>query len=182
MFVRETQRLVLRPFQRGDADFLLRLLNEPSFLAHMEDKGVRTRCQATVYIERTLCTSYRAHGFGFCLVARRDNGQPIGMCGLVRRDSGPEVDLGYAFLPEWWGRGYALEAARAVLDWAQGFLGLGAVFALVRPDNARSIALLGRLGFAFAQALPRDPGPGSVHLYALNLAERSRLARTGSED
>lgn len=149
-------------------------MNEPSFIAHVEDKGLRTRCQASLYIEQTLCAGYRDTGLGQCLVARRDTGRPIGMCGLVRRDPGPEVDLGYAFLPEARGRGYALEAARAVVDWARDGLGLEAVFALVAPDNAPSIALLARLGFAFAQALPRTPGPGRIHLYALNLTLPAR--------
>lgn len=164
MLACETERLLLRPFRAGDAAFLLRLVNEPSFIANVEDKGLRTRCQAAVYIERTL----RA-GPGQCLVARRDTLEPIGMCGLVRRDGGPEVDLGYAFLPEAWGRGYALEAARAVLDWARASLDLEAVFALVTAGNGRSIALLGKLGFAFVQALP-----GAVHLYALSLARPAR--------
>ena len=175
MLERETERLILRPFRREDADFLLRLVNDPDFLAQVEDKGLRTRCQASIYIERTLGVGGRDPGLGQGLVARRDTGQPIGMCGLVRRDPGPEVDLGYALLPEARGRGYALEAARAVLDGARDGLGLDAVFALVAPGNVRSIAILARLGFAFAQALPRSPGPGWIHLYALDL----RPSRTG---
>lgn len=180
MLERETERLILRPFRREDADFLLRLVNDPSFLANVEDKGLRTRCQASLYIERTLGAGCRDPGLGQCLVARRDTGRPIGMCGLVHRDPGPEVDLGYALLPEARGCGYALEAARAVVAWARDGLGLDAVFALVTPDNAPSIALLARLGFAFAQALPRAPGPGWIHLYALSLAPPARtpLGRT----
>jgi RimJ/RimL family protein N-acetyltransferase len=169
MRVLTTERLVLRPFQREDGAFLVRLLNEPSFIANIEDKGVRTRAQAILYIARTLQASYRDHGHGMYRVALRDTLQPIGACGLVQRDPDPELDLGYAFLPAFWGQGYALEAARAVVEVARTDLGRRELFALVTPDNGRSIALLGRLGFAFAQNLPRVPGPGLIALYALRL-------------
>jgi RimJ/RimL family protein N-acetyltransferase len=165
MLERNTERLTLRPFQREDAGFVLRLANDPAFLDAMEDKGIRTRVEALRHIEGTLAAAP-----GQWLVVLQATGQAIGLCGLVCRVPGPEVDLDYAFLPEGRGRGYALEAAREVLDWARRELGLPALFALVAPANVRSVHLLGRLGFAFAQALDRNPGPGQVHLYALDLA------------
>ena len=140
----ETPRLTLRPFTRADAPFALRLLNEPSFHAHIGDKGVRDLDGARAYLEGGPLASYGRHGHGLMAVALKATGQPIGMCGLLKREHLERPDLGYAFLPEAWGQGYALEAARAVLDEAKR----DRVLALVSPANAASIRLLEKLGFA----------------------------------
>jgi RimJ/RimL family protein N-acetyltransferase len=183
MVVRETERLRIRLFELGDEDFLIRLLNDPSFIENIEDKGVRTREQATAYLTHNLMGSYQVHGHGLYLVelknqfvsripagdTEKDTRQPIGMCGLLKRDHLQDIDLGYAFLPEFWGRGYALESARAVLDYGRTVLGKREAFAIVSPGNARSIALLTRLGFAFAQDLPIPGGSGTVALFVVRL-------------
>ncbi|MGA2079221.1 MAG: GNAT family N-acetyltransferase [Holophaga sp.] len=176
MVVCETERLVLRLFQPGDEDFLVRLLNDPSFIINIEDKGVRTREQAGTFITRSLMGSYQTHGHGLYLVQRKETAEPIGMCGLLKRDHLQDIDLGYAFLPEYWGRGYALEAARAVLDYGRTILGRREAFAIVSPGNARSIALLAKLGFAYAQDLAMPDGSGTVALYAVSLLSPSDAA------
>src|SRR5208337_3649026 len=94
----------------------------------------------------------------------RDTLVPIGMCGLLKRDHIQDIDLRYAFLPEYWGRGFALEAARAVLDYGRTVLGRREVFAIAAPGNERSIALLGKLGFVSSQLLPMPDGSGTVAL------------------
>jgi RimJ/RimL family protein N-acetyltransferase len=170
MRILETERLLIRPFEYGDCAFLVRLLNEPSFIRNIDDKGVRTQAQAAVFLTHGPMASYREHGHGLCLVALRDTLQPIGTCGLLKRNHVPEIDLGYAFLPGFWGRGYALEAAAAVLDFGRLSLGLTRASAIVTPDNARSIALLLKLGFGFNQWLPIPGGGGTVAVYARELS------------
>lgn len=147
--VAQTPRLALRRLEPADAAFLLRLLNEPSFLAHIGDRRVRSLEDAARYLREGPLASYARHGHGQWAVELRHSGETIGICGLLRRDGFAEVDLGYAFLPAYWGKGYAREAASAALQVARD-LGLPGVIALVSPGNAASIRLLEALGFAAA--------------------------------
>lgn len=164
-----TERLIIRPFTQADAPFLLRLLNEPSFIDNIADKGVRTLAQAEEYLRTGPLASYATHGLGLCMVQHRDTGNPMGMCGLIRRDTLPEVDLGYAFCPEFWGLGYAREAAEACLAWGRKSLGLKAVLAIVSPGNASSIRLLEGLAFKRQSSLELTPGD-VVDLFRVDLA------------
>jgi len=93
------------------------------------------------------------------------------MCGLIKRDQFAEIDLGYAFLPEFESLGYALESARAVLDYGARELGLRKAIALVSPDNARSIRLLEKLGFSFSRNLQMDAEDPGTALYERELSE-----------
>ncbi|MGH8028873.1 MAG: GNAT family N-acetyltransferase, partial [Arenimonas sp.] len=110
-----TARLRLRLLAEGDADFALELLNDAGFLAHIGDKGVRTREDARAYLCNGPLASYAAHGFGLWGVEPREGGALLGMCGLLQRDWLDAPDLGYAFLPAARGRGIAREAAEATL-------------------------------------------------------------------
>lgn len=144
-----TERLVVREFTFADAEFIVRLLNDPSFIDNIADKGVRTLDDARTYLRDGPLASYARHGFGLWLVALSEGGDPIGICGLIRRDGLDGVDLGYALLPEFCGRGYALEAAAGVVAHARAALGLGSLLAIVNEDNAPSIRLLAKLGFQY---------------------------------
>ena len=154
-----TERLVIRPFQLEDAPFILRLLNEPSFIEHIADKGVRTLEQAEAYLESGPLASYATHGYGLWAVDHQGTRTTMGMCGLIKRDTLPEVDLGYAFLPEFWGLGHALEAAEACVAYGAS-LGLQGLLAIVSPGNSASIRLLEKAGFqptGRQELTPGDP-------------------------
>lgn len=163
--VLKTERLLLRPFTTEDAEFILRLLNEPSFLQQVGDKGVRNHEQAIGYLLEGPIRSYNLHGHGLMCVERRETGLPLGMCGLLRRKPDQDPDLGYAFLPEYWSKGYAIESAEATLDWGMRVLGFSRILALVAPGNARSIILLQKLGFTEAGFAPSDQAEPSVSMY-----------------
>jgi len=94
-----------------------------------------------------------------------ETGQPIGMCGLLKRDYLEHVDLGYAFLPEFWAHGFAREAAEGVLSHGQRSLSLAHVLALVAPSNEPSIRLLEKLGFSFSKLLRREGDASATALY-----------------
>ncbi|KRG44519.1 acetyltransferase [Stenotrophomonas pictorum JCM 9942] len=145
----QTERLRLRPLRddAADAAAMLELLNDPGFHQYIGDRGVRTLEQARDYLRNHTFSSYATHGFGMYAIERRSDGAWLGNAGLVRRDGLPCADLGYALLGAYTGQGYALEAARAVLDYARNTLGLGELRAVVSPDNTRSVALLEKLGF-----------------------------------
>jgi ribosomal-protein-alanine N-acetyltransferase len=165
--VLETSRLVLRHMSNGDAAFMLRLLNEPSFIRYIGDKGVRTLDEARRYIDEGPVDSYRRHGFGLYLVELKGSRAPLGMCGLLKRDWLDHVDVGFAFLPEYWSQGYAIEAASAVVRHGHEALDLRRMLAITSPDNIASQRLLGKLGFRL-EGTVRPPGEAhDICLFAL---------------
>jgi RimJ/RimL family protein N-acetyltransferase len=144
-----TERLLLRHFSSDDAEFVLKLLNEPSFLRFIGDKGVRNSDDARQYIANGPVASYERNGFGLYLVALEEQESPIGMCGLIKRDGLPDPDIGFAFLPAYWSRGYAFEAAAAVMAYARQTLGLDRILAITSLDNDASGRLLEKIGLRF---------------------------------
>jgi len=165
-----TGRLTLREFVDEDAPFIVTLLNQPSFLRFIGDKKVRTIEDARMYIQTGPRENYKRYGFGQYLVQLKETNKAIGMCGLVKRDTLEHPDLGFAFLPEAWGKGYAFEAASAVLKHTQDALSLSRILAITNPDNDASIKLLGRLGFQFECLKRLSTDADQVKLFSLNLA------------
>lgn len=148
---------------------MLTLLNDPDFIAHIGDRGVRTVADAASYIERGPRASYAEHGFGLWLVELLDPLTPIGICGVLKREALPDPDIGFAFMPAYRSRGYAFEAASAVRDFARDTLGLPRLLAIVSPDNASSIRLLARLGFTFEQTIVMPDETEPLQLFAAGL-------------
>jgi len=166
VLVLETERLTLRRLSADDAEFMLRLLNEPSYLRYIGDRGVRTVEDARRHILEGPVASYERHGFGLYLVELKEGRVPIGISGLVKRPALADVDVGFAFLPAYWSKGYAVESAAAVVTYAREVLGLRRLVAITSPDNEASAKLLGKLGLRFERMLSW-PGDGSeVRLFA----------------
>lgn len=169
MALLETSRLIVRPLSEDDAPFMLGLLNEPSFIRNIGDRGVRTIDDARVYIALGPIASYARFGFGLYLVELKAPQTAIGICGILKRDELPGPDIGFAFLPAYWSQGYALESATAVRDYARESLGLPRLLAIVSPSNTTSIRLLERLGFTFASLRRLTPEAAEVKLYSCAL-------------
>lgn len=167
--VLRTARLLLRHMAASDAAFMLDLLNDKAWIRFIGDRGVRTLEQARDYILNGPVEMVERLGFGFYVVESKESGCPLGVCGLAKRDFLDDVDIGYAFAPQHWGKGYAHEAASAVLAHAKHDVGLKRIVATVRPDNAASIRLLEKLGLRFERALDRPEG-GDLHLYGMEIA------------
>jgi RimJ/RimL family protein N-acetyltransferase len=153
MQVLETDRLILRRFTVADAAFILRLVNEPSWLEFIGDKGVRTLQDARDYILDGPIEMYQRCGFGMYLTELKHGRAQVGMCGLIKRDTLPDVDIGFAFLPEFWGRGYAHEAAVAVLAHGHEAFNLQRIVAITSPGNLSSIRVLEKVGLEFERML-----------------------------
>lgn len=164
--VAETERLIIRRLTLGDAEFILDLLNQPSFLRFIGDKGVRSIEDAERYLRDGPLRSYDRFGFGLYLVAPKDGGAAMGICGLVKRDTLDDVDVGFAFLPPCWSQGYAFEAATAVLGHARREIGLTRIVAIVSPENDSSIRLLERLGLHFERMIRLTEGGDELRLFA----------------
>jgi RimJ/RimL family protein N-acetyltransferase len=154
-----------------DAEFMLGLLNEPSWLQFIGDRGVRTLDDARAYILNGPVATYARLGFGFYIVELKDGGIPIGICGLVKRDYLDDVDIGYAFLPQHWSHGYAYEAAAAVLAYAIGTLGLKRIVAITSSDNHSSARLLAKLGLRHERMLVYPDTHEAVRLFAIEIEQ-----------
>jgi RimJ/RimL family protein N-acetyltransferase len=164
-----TERLILRPMTEEDAGFILELLNEPSFIRNIGDRNVRSLDGAKAYITNGPVASYARNGFGLYLVELRETGESMGMCGLIRRTTLKDVDIGYAFLPRYWSKGYAFEAAQAMKQYAQETLGLKRLVAIVDPENLGSIHLLEKLGMGFEKMVRLSPEDIELRLYSVDL-------------
>jgi len=161
----ETERLLLTELSEDDAAFIQGLVNEPSFLRYIGDRGVRTTDDARRYIREGPVASYGKHGYGLLRMGLKPEGTPIGMCGILRRDTLPEPDLGFSMLPAWWSKGYAHEAAAAVMAHARESAGVGRVLAITNVDNDPSIRLLGKLGFRFEKLVRLGADPTELRLF-----------------
>jgi RimJ/RimL family protein N-acetyltransferase len=165
----ETDRLVLRRLSPDDAEFINELLNQPSFLRYIGDKEVRKRADAVRYIQTGPLASYERFGFGLYLVELKETGVPIGICGLLKRDSLPDVDIGFAFLPNFWSQGYAFESASAVMTYGRDVLGLRRIVAITSPDNDASIRLLEKIGLRFERLIKLSEDQSEVRLFGSNV-------------
>jgi RimJ/RimL family protein N-acetyltransferase len=146
-FMIETERLTIRRIGLDDAGFMLASVNDPGFIANIGDRGVRTIEQAQTYIQERVLASYAANGFGMFRVALKEDDEAVGTIGFVKRDGLDKPDLGFAFLAAHLGKGYAHEAAVALMAWGRETLGIGPLLAITAPDNAASAGLLVKLGF-----------------------------------
>lgn len=165
MVIIETERLILCHLAADDAEFILELLNQPSFIRYIGDKGVRTFDDARRYIAEGPVKSYELNGYGLNLVRLKASGTPIGICGVLKRDTLPDPDIGFAFLPSYWNQGYAFESAAAVMAHARETLGLDRILAITSPDNEASEKLLGRIGLRFDRLVKLAEDASEVKLF-----------------
>jgi RimJ/RimL family protein N-acetyltransferase len=173
MKVLETDRLVVRHMTVDDAGFMLRLLNEPSWLQFIGDRGVKTVEDARQYILHGPIEMVARLGFGFYVVSLKSDGQAVGICGLAKRDYLDDVDIGYALLPEYNGCGYAHEAAAAVLAYARSTLSLKRVAATTRSHNYPSAKLLAKLGLRLEKTIKHPEDGRELQLYAIVFGNQS---------
>ena len=170
-FALQTERLILRELDVDDAAFMLALLNDADFLRNIGDRGVHTVEQAREYIIAGAIASYRQHGFGLWAVRLVADPACIGICGLIRRPTLDDVDIGYAFLPEWRGQGYALEASRACMELGRQRFGLCRIVAITSLDNPSSAHLLEKIGFRFERLIGASGDAGELRLFGWNATD-----------
>jgi len=158
MKILETERTILREVTTDDAEFILELLNQASFIRYIGDRNVRTLEQARDYIENRFTKSYKRFGFAMWGVVLKETSKLIGLCGFVKRDDLPDADIGFAFLPQFEKRGYAFESASAVMRYGRDILNLPRVLAITSRDNESSQKLLAKIGLKFERliSLPGD--------------------------
>ena len=165
MKILDTERLTLRTLEADDAAFYYELVNDPSWLEYIGDKGIRSVEGARAAILEGPCVMQQRQGHSLYVMERKSDGKPLGLCGLIKRDSLPDVDIGYAIRPAWFGQGYTYEAAVAVARYAREQLGMKRLLGLTNPANINSINLLEKLGLSFVELrmLPPDGRPTNIY-------------------
>ncbi|RYY53225.1 MAG: N-acetyltransferase [Chitinophagaceae bacterium] len=166
--IAETPRLLLRQLGKSDAAFIYRLVNTEGWLKNIGDRNVHSVENAEAYIERTAIASYKANGFGLWMVESKDNHEPMGICGLIRRPGLEDVDIGFAFMPGFHGKGFAIEAAAATVQQAAR-VGLRKLVAITLPANKPSVNLLLRLRFRFEKTMTLPGETVPLNLYSLDI-------------
>jgi RimJ/RimL family protein N-acetyltransferase len=165
----ETQRLQMRWLTLDDAELMLAIWNDPAFIRHVGDKGIRTIDEARKALNEGVMQIYAKHGYGPYRVALKSDDTPIGICGLFRRDGLDEPDIGFGLLPDYCRNGYAYEASCAAIEHARSKLEIPRLTAIVSPENVVSISLIEKLGLQF-ERMTRLPGDDcDICLYAMQL-------------
>lgn len=149
----ETERLVIGKFGLADAPFILELLNSPNWLQYIGDRDIKNLARAEQYLLDGPIKSYATYGFGLYLIKLKDTDTPIGMCGLIKRDYLEDVDIGYALLPQYGGKGYGYESALATANYAFSHLQLLKLVAITDLLNDKSVKLLKKMGFVFKEKI-----------------------------
>lgn len=167
----ETRRLILRRVALDDADLLLAVWNDPAFMENVGDRGVRTTEEAIEAMKTGALKHYVDFGFGPYAMVRKDNGVRIGICGLFKRDNLDCPDIGFGVLPEFCGKGFASEAAFAVLAHARDDLRLAQLMAIVSPGNTPSIGLIEKLGLEFVKMITMPGDDEEICLYSMSLGQ-----------
>jgi ribosomal-protein-alanine N-acetyltransferase len=167
MIVLETDRLALRKLTLEDAPFLLRLLNTPLFIKYIGDRGVKNLDDACAYLTKAPMRSYDVFGFGMYGVELKTTGDLIGLSGLVNREGLDYIDLGFAFLPEYGGNGYATESAQGVLEYARDELKVPKLVGITSPENAASIRVLEKIGMVYEGVVPLPREGDPVKLFGI---------------
>ena len=166
MKILETERTILREVIVDDAEFILDLLNQPSFIKYIGDRNVRTIDEARDYIESRFTESYKKLGFGMWAVELKETNAPVGICGFVKRDSLPDTDIGFALLPQYERKSYAFESAAAVMKYGRDVLQIKRVLAITSKDNESSGRLLGKLNFKFERLIVLSAGDEELKLFS----------------
>jgi RimJ/RimL family protein N-acetyltransferase len=165
----ESVRLRLRPVTVDDAGLMLAVWNDPAFIENVSDRGIRTVDQAREAIESGAQKLFEDYGYGPYCMSLKSDGNLIGICGLFKRENMEDPDIGFGVLPDYCGRGYAGEAAAAVVDYARNTLGISVLTAIVSPTNAPSISLIKKLGMTFERMITMPGDDDAICLYSREL-------------
>lgn len=166
----DTGRLTLRPFVPDDLDVFYELGSRPEIIRYAQATPIASLEAAREFMHAAPFHDYATYGYGRFACVWKPTGAVIGFSGIKFVPEIADNELGYRFLPEYWGRGLATEAGRASIEFAQSVLGLKRLVALVHPDNAASARVLGKLGFSIERPIRFSGLPDiDVNLFAREL-------------
>ena len=162
----DTPRLLLRPFTIDDAAAYWPLVSLPDVLRYTGEQARTSLEEARQVLLTRPLHDYQAHGYGRMACIEKTSGRLVGFSGLKFVDDLQEVDVGYRFLPDCWGKGYATESARALMAQGRAICGITRIIGLVQPANGASSRVLEKLGLAYERTFDPNDGHGPVKLYA----------------
>jgi RimJ/RimL family protein N-acetyltransferase len=166
----DTGRLILRRFVERDLDAFHELCSRPEVIRYAQSTPIASREAALAFMHAAPFHDYAMYGYGRFACVWKATGDVIGFSGLKYVPEISDTELGYRFLPEFWGRGLATEAGRASIEFARTDLGLRRLVAIVHPDNVASANVLTKLGFAVEKQLRYSGLEGvEVNLFARSL-------------
>lgn len=169
MIIAKTNRLIISKLSLKDAPFFLKLVNTPHWVKYIGDRNLSTVKDAEDYLLNGTLKSYEEFGFGFYKLQLKEEKTPIGICGLIKREELEEVDLGFAFLSEFEGKGFGYEASLAVITLAKNRFHLKKLLAITLPINSNSIRLLEKLGFIYQKKVKPFEDDKELLLFAKQL-------------
>jgi len=169
MIVAETNRLLITKFTENDATFFYKLANSPNWIRYIGDRGLKTVTDAQLYLKEDTLKSYTEFGFGFYKLQLKENGELIGTSGLVKRDWLEYVDIGFALLPEYEGKGFGFEASEEILKLAKNQFHLNKILAITLPTNKKSVKLIEKLGLVFEKRVKPFEDDEELLLFAKTL-------------
>jgi RimJ/RimL family protein N-acetyltransferase len=164
----ESERMLLRPFTLDDAEFIVELLNTEGWIRYIGDRNIKTIEQARNYLRNGPMKSYETNGFGLSLAELKADRTPVGMCGLLKRDYLDHPDIGFAFLPNYTGKGFASEIAKEVTRYGLQVLQMEKILAITLPGNTYSIKLLEKIGFRREKNFISPDTNEELSLYSVN--------------
>lgn len=165
----ETERLIIKLVDIDDAEFLMQLLNTEKWLKNIGDRNIHNLEDAKKYVREKNLPNIEKLGYGNCVVILKSNNEKIGTVGLYDRDGIDGVDIGFAFLEEYEGKGYAYESAKKIIDVGINEFGIKKVSAITLPTNKSSIKLIEKLGLKFKEVVRIPNDTEDLNLYELNL-------------
>lgn len=165
----KTERLLIRNCRLEDAEFMFELYNSPKWIEFIGDRNIKTIEDARNYLLNGVLKMYDANGLGLYIVHLKESKIPIGICSLIKRDYLDFPDIGFAFLPEYEGKGYALEATKATLTYSKNHLGLDRILAISLEKNIKSISLLEKLGLRFERIINAPDDEEELMLFSMEL-------------
>ena len=168
----DTGRLILRRFTLDDLPAFYQLCSRPEIIRYAQSTPLASMEEARAFMLAAPFQDYATYGYGRFACVWKDSAEVIGFSGLKYVPEIGDTELGYRFLPEFWGRGLATEAGRASIEFARADLGLSRLVAMVHPDNLASARVLTKLGFAVEKQL-RYSGlqDVEVNLFSMDLQQ-----------
>lgn len=163
----ESTRLLLRPTSMDDAAFVLQLFNSPKWLKYIGDRNIRSVTDASDYIRDRMLPQFEKLGYSSFTVQRKSDLAKMGTCGLYDREGVDGIDIGFAFLPQYEGRGYAFEAAELLKEMAFSRFGLNEIKAITTRYNFASQKLLEKLGMSQSGTLTLPGDNEELLIYSI---------------
>lgn len=168
----DTERLFLRPTTEEDAPFVLELMNTPKWHQYIGDRKVYSFDNAKAYIAEKMTPQLLRLGYGNYTVIRKSDQAKMGSCGLYDREGMEGIDIGFAFLPAYEGKGYGYEAANKIKQVAFDEFGLELIRAITSKKNLASQRLLEKIGLTQKGDIQLPGDKETLFLYEIEKAAK----------